>query len=56
MKFTFLQVREVIKEMKMVTNQLILVRNKGEYIFEDFSLVNCLSHRMNKKNLTLLLK
>jgi hypothetical protein len=31
-------------------------RNTGEYIFEDFSLVNCLSHRMNKKQADLALK
>ena len=31
-------------------------QNLGEYIFEDFSLVNCLSHRMNKKQADLALK
>ena len=31
-------------------------RNTGEYVFEDFSLVNCLSHRMNKKQADLALK
>ena len=31
-------------------------KNIGEYVFEDFSLVNCLSHRMNKKQADLALK
>ena len=31
-------------------------RNTGEFIFDDFSLVNCLSHRMNKKQADLALK
>jgi len=31
-------------------------KNIGEFIFEDFSLVNCLSHRMNKKQADLALK
>ena len=30
--------------------------NNGEWIFENFSLVNCLSHRMNKKQADLALK
>ena len=31
-------------------------QNIGEYVFDDFSLVNCLSHRMNKKQADLALK
>ena len=31
-------------------------KNLGEFIFDDFSLVNCLSHRMNKKQADLALK
>ena len=31
-------------------------KNIGEFIFDDFSLVNCLSHRMNKKQADLALK
>ena len=30
--------------------------NKGDWLFEDFHLVNCLSHRMNKKQADLALK
>jgi hypothetical protein len=30
--------------------------NKGEFMFEDFNLVNCVSHRMNKKTADLALK
>ena len=30
--------------------------NNGEWIFENFSLVNCLSHRMNKKQADAALK
>ena len=30
-------------------NMKCFTQNQGEYIFDDFSLVNCLSHRMNKK-------
>jgi len=31
-------------------------KNNGEWIFEDFNLVNCLSHRMNKKQADMALK
>jgi len=31
-------------------------QNTGEFVFDDFSLVNCLSHRMNKKQADLALK
>ena len=37
-------------------NMKCFTQNQGEYIFEDFSLVNCLSHRMNKKQADLALK
>jgi hypothetical protein len=37
-------------------NMKCFTQNQGEYIFEDFSLVNCLSHRMNKKQADAALK
>ena len=37
-------------------NMKCFTQNQGEYVFEDFSLVNCLSHRMNKKQADLALK
>ena len=46
MKFTFLQVKEVMMKDRI---KLIGQKTMVSMIFEDFSLVNCLSHRMNKK-------
>ena len=49
MKFTFLQVKEIMKKDKD-TSAISLVQTR-DFIFENFSLVNCLAHRMNKKEL-----
>ena len=54
MKFTFLLVKENMIEYDDDGNRNFLVKKSGEFMFEDFNIVNCVSHRMNKKTVTLL--
>ena len=42
------------EDKKEITNQWS--KNSGEFKFEDFHLVNCLSHRMNKKTIDFAMK
>ena len=46
--------RSWYEDKKEITNQWS--KNSGEFKFEDFHLVNCLSHRMNKKTIDFAMK